>query len=69
MKDLRKLSLDRFCNFVWWVMTRNLETEADLAKLKAQVWKPPAGFEPTEGPWSAESEMAAFRNLKAALGQ
>lgn len=69
MKDLRKMTLERFCNFIWWVLTRNLESEAELSKLKAKLWMPPASVTPTEGPWTAEAEMAAFQNLRTSLGQ
>lgn len=64
------MPLDRFCNFLWWVMIRNLESEADLAALKAKLWRPPPKVEaPADSPWSADAEMAAFQSLKNALGQ
>lgn len=69
MADLRTLPLSRFVNFVWWALTRNAQSDADIAKLKAKLWRPPPEAEVVEGPWSAEAEMAAFRNLKAAMGQ
>jgi hypothetical protein len=69
LADLRTLPLSRFVNFIWWYLTRNIQSEADLAKIRANVWMPPAGVEPTEGPWSAAAEMSAFASLKASLGQ
>jgi hypothetical protein len=44
----------------------------ELAKLEALLWQPPKGVEeppPPESPWAAEAEMAAFRSLKAEVGQ
>lgn len=69
LADLRTLPLGRFVNFIWWMITRNLQTEADIEKIRAKVWMPPAGVEPVEGPWSAAAEMNAFASLKASLGQ
>jgi len=61
--------LDRFCNFIWWAMVHNLENDAEVTKVKAQLWMPPPHEEATVGPWSAEAEMAAFASLRASLGQ
>lgn len=70
MPELRDLSLSRLCNWIWWVQTRNCETEAERAKIKAKLWQPPAGApEPTKGPWSPEAEMAAFNSLRRGLGK
>jgi hypothetical protein len=52
-------------------MTRNAAKESDVAKLEAQIWRPPPGQDlvlPSDSPWSAERETAAFAGLKAALG-
>lgn len=69
MPDVRDLPLGRFCNFIWWVMARNLETPAEVAKLRATLWRPPPGMEPTRGPWTPEAEMSAFNSLRAGLGK
>lgn len=69
MPDLRDLTLGRFCNFIWWVMVRNLESEAEIAKTRAKLWMPPPEKVVERGPWSAEAEMSAFASLKAGLGQ
>lgn len=61
------MPLARFCNLVWWWITRNAETEADIEKLREQVWRPPEG-ERGEGVWSAEAETAAFDAAMKQLG-
>lgn len=66
--DLRELSLDRLCSYIWWWATRNAEKEADIKKFEASLWRPPAG-ERALGPWSAEAEMGAFSALKKAVGK
>jgi hypothetical protein len=73
MPDLRTLPLARFCNFIWWIATRNAN-EAEHAKMKAQLWRPPppppgrpAPAIDRRSPWSAESETAGFAALKAGL--
>ena len=74
MKDIRLLALDRFCNFVWWLATRNAN-EQEQAKMRAQLWRPPPpppGKAPERidprSPWSAENEAKALAGLKAGLG-
>jgi hypothetical protein len=60
--------LARVMNYVWFMLIRNADTN-EQAKLRAKLWLPPKGVEPPkESPWSAESEMAAFRSLRAGLG-
>jgi len=73
MKDIRTLPLERFCNFVWYLSTKNAN-EQEQAKAKAQLWRPPPPVPgrpvepiPKQSPWSAESEGAAFAALKAGL--
>lgn len=64
---LEVLSLDRFCNFVWWWMTRNAEKEEDVDKLRERLWRPPRG-ERGEGVWSADAETAALDQAMKNLG-
>ena len=66
--DLEALRLDRFCNFMWWFITRNAESEQAVEKLRARLWMPPAGEVPAGGPWSAGAETAAFKALQASVG-
>lgn len=54
---------------MWWVLTRNAESQTDIDKVKAQLWRPPPGQEPTTGPWSPQAEMGAFNALKKGLGK
>jgi hypothetical protein len=69
MEDLRTLELDRFCNFVWFMMTRHAEKK-DADQMRAKLWVPPpkaTGPIPRNSPWSAEAETAAFKAVKAQL--
>jgi len=73
MKDIRTLPLERFCNFIWYLVTKNAN-EQEQTKARAQLWRPPpvpAGTVappiPKQSPWSAESETSAFAALKAGL--
>ncbi|AWY05285.1 hypothetical protein QDA01_gp75 [Microbacterium phage Cinna] len=61
--------MERFCNFVWWLWTRNGD-EKDKAKFKARLWQPPKGQAVTDrrSPWSPENESKAFGALQSALG-
>jgi hypothetical protein len=52
---------------IWHWLTKDAESEDDVAKLEHKIYQPPAGVEVTTGPWSAEAEMAAFKGLKASL--
>jgi hypothetical protein len=69
MPDLRKLPLDRFLNFVWFMATRN-SSATDVEKLRARLWRPPKGEAVTDSrsPWSPEKERGAFQSLKVGLG-
>lgn len=72
MPKLTKLELDRFCNFIWWWMTRNAQNQQDVDKLKAKLWMPPKNelvnaVADKRSPWSPEAETAAFGALKASL--
>lgn len=67
MPPLPELTLDRFCNFTWYMLTRNAEA-ADADRLKAKLWVPPPKSTapiPANSPWSAESESRAFAAVKA----
>lgn len=68
--DLYKLHLDRFCHFMWWILSRNSEDESSIATLKQQLWRPPPGTEVTDprSPWYSANEASAFGSLKASLG-
>jgi hypothetical protein len=69
MGDLRLLELERFCNFVWFMMTRFAEKK-DVDAMRAKLWVPPPKSKapiPKNSPWSAEAETAAFRAVKAQL--
>lgn len=69
MPDLRTLPIDRFCNFVWHMLTRNAD-ESDRRKLEANIWRPPpktVHIDP-RSPWSAQNETSALGALKAGLG-
>lgn len=69
MPDLRELPLDRFCSFVWHMLSRNAD-EQGVAKLRAKLWQPPKGevITDTASPWHPDNEKAAFNSLKAGLG-
>ena len=60
------MALGRLCNFVWWFITRNAESEAEVEKLRAKLWQPPQGEAPA-GPWAPEAAKAALGALQASL--
>lgn len=67
LQDLGDLSIPRFLNYIYYMITRNM-SENDLAKFRAKLWQPPAGSkEPIDprSPWSAENEARVFAALKA----
>lgn len=69
--DPRTLPLSRFCSFVWYMMTCNVEKQAEIETMRAQLWRPlPKSTAPipTRSPWSAENETKAFGALTASLG-
>ena len=49
--------------------TEGAQSEADVKKFEAALWRPPVGVAPTRGPWSPGEENRAFASLKAALGK
>lgn len=61
------MDLDRFCNFVWWWITRNASEAKDVDKVRARLWRPPAGEAVThsQSPWSSDNETRAFAAFKA----
>lgn len=67
--DLRALTIDRFCDYVWWYVTRDAAS-SDIEKFKARLWRPPVGtiVIDSRSPWSAENETSAIRALKKQLG-
>lgn len=68
---MNELTVDQMCSLVWWFATRNMETEAEKAEFKAQMWRPESmdAEIPAESPWSAENEMKAFSALAFETGQ
>jgi hypothetical protein len=68
MPELGTLSIERFCNFVMWLCTRN-STQTERDKFRAKVWMPPKGQAVTDdrSPWSAENEAKAFASVRAML--
>lgn len=66
---LGELPLDRFCHFVWYMLTRN-GSATDIAKIRARLWRQPEGLAVTDArsPWSAENEGRALSAMKASLG-
>lgn len=66
--DLDVLSLSRFCNFIWWWLTREASSN-EVEKFKTRLWRPPKGEVVThkESPWSPENENSAFASLKTTL--
>ena len=65
-----ELSYSRLTNFVWFMLIRE-KSDADVAKLKARIWRPPVTGQEIDArsPWSAENERKAFAALKAQLGK
>jgi len=41
--------------------------DAERQKIEIKLYMPPQGEVATTGPWSVESQMAAFHDVKAAL--
>lgn len=76
MPDIRMLPLERFCSFIYWMLTRDAD-ESSRAKLNAQLWMPPPEFEPeavvdavadSRSPWNPENEGKALSAFKAQFG-
>lgn len=74
MKPLQKLPLDRFCSFVYWMLTRNGDENA-IAKFRADLWMPtpeamsdPESVADERSPWNPANENKALAAFKAQLG-
>ncbi len=70
LPDLRQMPLERFCHWVWWMLTRNAKDEAEREKLRAKIWRPPPEVTTPidkRSPWNPENEMKAFSALKMQL--
>lgn len=66
------MTVDELCSFIWWKMTHNMEKQSEIDALRAKLWQPPPDNKapiPVKSPWSADSEMKAFRGLQSQLGQ
>jgi hypothetical protein len=68
---LQTLTLEEFCHWMWWMLTRNAKNDAERDKLRAKLWRPPVNAvtasKPIDSrsPWSAENETRAFAALKS----
>ena len=67
--DLDRMGVGRFSRLVQWWAVQGAESEADLAKFEAQLWRPPVGVAAPRGPWSPAAENAALGGWKTALGK
>lgn len=65
MPNLEDLPLDRFANFVWWYLTKDLD-HTNVEKFRARLWQPPKG-QRGQGPWAPNAETAAFKALQAQM--
>ena len=65
--DPLALSVERFCNLVYYWATRNLKPD-DVEKFDAALAAPPSGDQPSEqvshasGAWSRDAELALFKS-------
>lgn len=64
--DPWELPAHRMLSFIYHWATEGAE-ESQLQKFDRRLWMPPPGVEATEGPWSREAEMSAFRGLASQL--
>lgn len=66
MPPLDELPIDRFCNFIWYMMTKNAD-EREREKIKSRLWMPPRGevVEHPNSPWSRENETNALAAFKS----
>lgn len=66
---LQELPLDRFANFVWYMLTKEREPR-DVEKIRAQLWQPKVGEVVTDprSPWYSGSESNSLSALKRSLG-
>lgn len=68
MPELTDLPLGRFCNFVLWWATKDMQDEQSYLTFEAQLWRPPKGQAVDEGPWSPQAETEAFQALRKMTG-
>lgn len=69
MRSPKSLPVDRFCHWIWWMLTRNSEKQ-EREKLRAKIWQPPMNSTAPidkRSPWSPENEGKAFAMLKQQL--
>lgn len=67
--DPLELPLDRFLNWAWRMLTRNMD-EKKLAQFKMDLYRPIPGITPSEvtGPWSDDAMAESFMALAGQLG-
>lgn len=58
--------MDRLLNLAYHWATQNMDG-TDRRKFDAQLWMPPPGEVPVQGPWTAEAETQAFAGFAAAI--
>lgn len=68
--DPLELPLDRFLNWAWRMLTRNMD-EKRLAQFNMDLHRPIPGITPSEtiGPWSDDAMAESFMALAGQLGQ
>jgi len=66
---LQELPVDRFADFVWFMLNRNRE-KRDVAVLRAKLWQPAVGevVSDPRSPWSRENEAGSLAAFKRGLG-
>lgn len=71
-KDPINLPLHRFCNLVYYWLTKGVEGNAEaLADFDRKLWMPDIGSTkpiPVESPWSAANEQAGLAAFAASIG-
>lgn len=69
MGFLQDLPLNRFVNFVWYILTKDA-SEQDRERLRARLWQPPKGLVVNDprSPWSAGNESGALSAFKRGMG-
>lgn len=73
MPELTEMPLDRFFTYVWYRLMEGRD-EQEVAKLRAQLWRPPPGMDQAKAtadkrsPWNPQNETAALGALMSQLG-
>jgi len=69
LSPLQDFPIDRFCNFVWYMFTKEAE-QREVDKLRAKLWQPLPGTVVTDprSPWFSKNESNAFSALKRSMG-